>query len=113
MQFSNHWVTQESLRTYALVNGIKQSVMALRQVRTFSLSRSETRNFSVQALDFILPSLRHQERRLTCDISEESKWVQKTKVPKKIWTDFGPNYYVAYLTDPDGWQIEAVFKTIQ
>ena len=29
----------------------------------------------------------------------------------KIWTDFGPNYYAAYLTDPDGWQLEAVFKT--
>ncbi|MFZ9342956.1 MAG: VOC family protein [Actinobacteria bacterium] len=29
----------------------------------------------------------------------------------KIWTDFGPNYYAAYLTDPDGWQLEAVLKT--
>jgi hypothetical protein len=29
----------------------------------------------------------------------------------KIWTDFGPHYYAAYLTDPDGWQLEAVFKT--
>ena len=29
----------------------------------------------------------------------------------KIWTDFGPNYYAAYLTNPDGWQLEAVFKT--
>ena len=29
----------------------------------------------------------------------------------KIWTDFGPNYYAAYLTDPDGWQLEAMFKT--
>ena len=31
----------------------------------------------------------------------------------KVWTDFGPNYYAAYLTDPVGWQIEAVFKTTQ
>ena len=28
----------------------------------------------------------------------------------KIWADFGPNYYAAYLVDPDGWQIEAVYK---
>ncbi|MEY4367137.1 MAG: hypothetical protein RLZ28_552 [Actinomycetota bacterium] len=28
----------------------------------------------------------------------------------KIWDDFGPDYYAAYLTDPDGWQLEAVFK---
>ena len=28
----------------------------------------------------------------------------------KIWDEFGPDYYAAYLTDPDGWQIEAVFK---
>jgi len=28
----------------------------------------------------------------------------------KFWDDFGPGYYAAYLTDPDGWQIEAVFK---
>jgi catechol 2,3-dioxygenase-like lactoylglutathione lyase family enzyme len=28
----------------------------------------------------------------------------------KIWDAFGPNYYAAFLTDPDGWQIEAVFK---
>lgn len=28
----------------------------------------------------------------------------------KIWLDFGPNYYAAYLIDPDGWQIEAVCK---
>ncbi len=27
-------------------------------------------------------------------------------------TDFGPNYYAAYLTDPDGRQLEVVFKTI-
>ena len=37
----------------------------------------------------------------------------KDKGAPKIWTDFGPNYYAAYLTDLDGWQIEAVFKTIQ
>jgi hypothetical protein len=29
----------------------------------------------------------------------------------RIWTDFGPNYNAAYLTDPDGWQLEAVLKT--
>ena len=28
----------------------------------------------------------------------------------KVWVEFGPNYYAAYLTDPDGWQIEAVCK---
>lgn len=28
----------------------------------------------------------------------------------KIWTQFGPDYYAPYLTDPDGWQLEAVFK---
>lgn len=28
----------------------------------------------------------------------------------KTWTEFGPNYYAAYLTDPDGWQLEAVCK---
>jgi catechol 2,3-dioxygenase-like lactoylglutathione lyase family enzyme len=28
----------------------------------------------------------------------------------KVWPEFGPNYYAAYLTDPDGWQIEAVCK---
>jgi hypothetical protein len=31
----------------------------------------------------------------------------------EVLTDFGPNYYVAYLIAPDGWQIELVFKTIQ
>jgi catechol 2,3-dioxygenase-like lactoylglutathione lyase family enzyme len=28
----------------------------------------------------------------------------------RIWSDFGPTYYAAYLVDPDGWQIEAVYK---
>ena len=28
----------------------------------------------------------------------------------KVWAEFGPHYYAAYLTDPDGWQIEAVFS---
>ena len=28
----------------------------------------------------------------------------------KIWSEFGPGYYAAYLTDLDGWEIEAVFK---
>jgi len=37
----------------------------------------------------------------------------KDKGAPIVWTDFGPNYYAAYLTDLDGWQIEAVFKTIQ
>jgi catechol 2,3-dioxygenase-like lactoylglutathione lyase family enzyme len=31
---------------------------------------------------------------------------------QKVWTDFGTNYYSGYLTDPDGYQIEAVFKNI-
>ena len=35
----------------------------------------------------------------------------KDKGAPKIWTDFGPNYYAAYLNDLDGWQIEAVFNT--
>ena len=30
----------------------------------------------------------------------------------KIWAEFGPNYFAAYLTDPDGWQIEAVYKVV-
>jgi catechol 2,3-dioxygenase-like lactoylglutathione lyase family enzyme len=29
----------------------------------------------------------------------------------KVWAEFGPKYYAAYLTDPDGWQIEVVCKT--
>ncbi len=28
----------------------------------------------------------------------------------KLWAEFGPDYYAAYLADLDGWQIEAVFK---
>jgi len=28
----------------------------------------------------------------------------------QIWSEFGSKYYAAYLTDPDGWQIEAVFS---
>ncbi len=28
----------------------------------------------------------------------------------KVWSEFGPTYYAAYLTDPDGWQLEVVFK---
>lgn len=42
--------------------------------------------------------------------------VEKGAIDKggsKVWTDFGPNHYAAYLTDPDGWQIEVVFTTIQ
>ena len=34
----------------------------------------------------------------------------KNQGEPQIWLDFGPNYYAAYLLDPDGWQIEAVFK---
>lgn len=30
----------------------------------------------------------------------------------KIWAEFAPNYFAAYLTDPDGWQIEAVYKVV-
>jgi catechol 2,3-dioxygenase-like lactoylglutathione lyase family enzyme len=30
----------------------------------------------------------------------------------KIWTDFGPDYFAAYLMDHDGYQIEAVLKTV-
>ena len=28
----------------------------------------------------------------------------------KLWLEFGPDYYAAFLRDPDGWQIEAIFK---
>ncbi len=28
----------------------------------------------------------------------------------KIWQEFGDDYYAAFMIDPDGWQIEAVFK---
>jgi catechol 2,3-dioxygenase-like lactoylglutathione lyase family enzyme len=35
-----------------------------------------------------------------------------SKGEPKIWSDFGPGYYAAYLTDPDGWQIEAVYKNL-
>ena len=28
-----------------------------------------------------------------------------------LWPDFGDNYFAAYVTDPDGWQLEAVFKS--
>ena len=41
--------------------------------------------------------------------------VEKGAIDKgrpKVWTDFGTNYYSGYLTDPDGYQIEAVFKNI-
>ena len=37
----------------------------------------------------------------------------KDKGAPKIWSDFSPNHYAGYLTNLDGWQIEAVFKTIQ
>jgi catechol 2,3-dioxygenase-like lactoylglutathione lyase family enzyme len=30
----------------------------------------------------------------------------------KIWAEFGPTYYAAYLIDPDGWQLEAVCKVV-
>ena len=35
-----------------------------------------------------------------------------SKGAPKIWSDFGPDYYAAYLIDPDGWQIEAVYKNL-
>jgi hypothetical protein len=35
-----------------------------------------------------------------------------SKGEPKIWSDFGTGYYAAYLTDPDGWQIEAVYKNL-
>ncbi len=84
--------------------------MGLRQMRTFSLSRSEIPNFSPGPgfhLAFSAPS---------CEAI--GTWHKRgnelgaiDKGGPKIWTDFGPNYYAAYLTDPDGWQLEAVFKT--
>jgi hypothetical protein len=33
-----------------------------------------------------------------------------SKGEPKIWTEFGPNYFAAYLIDHDGYQIEAVHK---
>lgn len=81
-------------------------------MRISSLLRSEVQNFFLQAQDFILPSLRHLESRLICGISEKLKWVQRIKALQKFGQTLGP-YYAAYLTDLDGWQIEAVFKTIQ
>lgn len=36
----------------------------------------------------------------------------KDKGSPKLWTEFGPDYYAAYLVDPDGWQLEAVYKTV-
>jgi hypothetical protein len=26
----------------------------------------------------------------------------------RLWSEFGDNYYAAYVLDPDGWQLEAV-----
>ena len=28
----------------------------------------------------------------------------------RVWPEFGPNYFAAYVTDPDGWQLEAVLN---
>ncbi len=28
----------------------------------------------------------------------------------RLWPEFGGNYFATYVTDPDGWQLEAVFK---
>lgn len=28
----------------------------------------------------------------------------------RLWTEFGENYYAAYVIDADGWQLEAVFN---
>ena len=46
--------------------------------------KERSSEFLYQALAFTLPSLRHQESRLTCGIREESKWAQKTKVLQKF-----------------------------
>ncbi len=29
---------------------------------------------------------------------------------QKVWAEFGDSYFAAYVIDPDGWQLEAVFK---
>jgi len=34
----------------------------------------------------------------------------KSEGGPKVWAEFGPNYFAAYLQDPDGWQLEAVCK---
>lgn len=31
----------------------------------------------------------------------------------KLWTEFGANYYAAYVVDADGWQLEAVCNTAE
>ena len=28
----------------------------------------------------------------------------------QYWSDFGPGYFAAYIADPDGWQLEAVWN---
>ncbi|MEY3538006.1 MAG: hypothetical protein RL645_820 [Actinomycetota bacterium] len=30
--------------------------------------------------------------------------------PARLWPEFGEGYIAAYVTDPDGWQLEAVYK---
>ncbi len=30
--------------------------------------------------------------------------------PARLWPEFGAGYFAAYVTDPDGWQLEAVYK---
>ena len=86
--------------------------MALFQMRTFLLSRGKARNISPGPgfhLAFSAPS------RESIDMWHKRgiKMGAKDEDAPKIGTDFGPNYYAAYLTDLDGWQIEAVFNTIQ
>ena len=29
--------------------------------------------------------------------------------PARLWPEFGAGYFAAYVTDPDGWQLEAVY----
>ena len=90
MQFSNHWVTHASLRIYALVKGIKQLVTELFQMRISSLLRSEIQNFFLQALVFILPSLRHHV--IAIEVWYR-RGVEKGAIDRggpKVWTDFGP-----------------------
>ncbi len=33
----------------------------------------------------------------------------KVVEPARLWPEFGAGYFAAYVTDPDGWQLEAVY----
>ena len=37
----------------------------------------------------------------------------KDRGSPRLWTEFGPNYYAAYVVDADGWQLEAVCNAAQ